>query len=279
MAWARWAAAESKLLGGDPGDVIHPYYIINGRIPDAPTSFAGRAWTTDQDPVHQRRRRHRLPRCAGRAQDDSHPHRRFSGGAHRGRCAAAGYGRALRVIVTAGDGVFPLVALAEGKNALARPCCPPGPAPCPNPVPARRTQRSDRHPSACSPRRPRPGWKFTKADTDYTAELTAAPTGYQWGQRVLSGQQALHRQTGPAGDHDVHQQAPDVAPDAPAWAHFPDAERQGESWAPARTPSSCFPASLSRSPSSPTTPGYWPLHCHNTYHAEAGMANTFDYLN
>lgn len=25
-------------------------------------------------------------------------------------------------------------------------------------------------------------------------------------------------------------------------------------------------------------PGYWPLHCHNTYHAEAGMATTFDYL-
>ena len=24
--------------------------------------------------------------------------------------------------------------------------------------------------------------------------------------------------------------------------------------------------------------GYWPLHCHNTYHAEAGMATTFDYL-
>ena len=26
-------------------------------------------------------------------------------------------------------------------------------------------------------------------------------------------------------------------------------------------------------------PGYWPLHCHNTYHAEAGMMSTFDYLN
>ena len=26
-------------------------------------------------------------------------------------------------------------------------------------------------------------------------------------------------------------------------------------------------------------PGYRPLHCHNTYHAEAGMATTFDYLN
>jgi FtsP/CotA-like multicopper oxidase with cupredoxin domain len=25
--------------------------------------------------------------------------------------------------------------------------------------------------------------------------------------------------------------------------------------------------------------GYWPLHCHDTYHAEAGMMTTFDYLN
>jgi FtsP/CotA-like multicopper oxidase with cupredoxin domain len=25
-------------------------------------------------------------------------------------------------------------------------------------------------------------------------------------------------------------------------------------------------------------PGYWPLHCHNTYHAEAGMFTTFNYL-
>ena len=26
-------------------------------------------------------------------------------------------------------------------------------------------------------------------------------------------------------------------------------------------------------------PGYWPMHCHNTYHGEAGMFTTFDYLN
>ena len=26
-------------------------------------------------------------------------------------------------------------------------------------------------------------------------------------------------------------------------------------------------------------PGYWPMHCHNTYHAEAGMLSSFDYLN
>lgn len=33
---------ESKLLGGDPGDVIYPYYIINGRIPEAPTTFTAK---------------------------------------------------------------------------------------------------------------------------------------------------------------------------------------------------------------------------------------------
>ncbi len=51
-AWARWGgmggmgggmgetgAGGSTLLGGDPGDVTYPYYVINGRIPDAPTSF------------------------------------------------------------------------------------------------------------------------------------------------------------------------------------------------------------------------------------------------
>ena len=26
------------------------------------------------------------------------------------------------------------------------------------------------------------------------------------------------------------------------------------------------------------SPGYWPMHCHNTYHGEAGMFTTFDYL-
>ena len=28
-----------SLLGGDPGDVTYPYYVVNGRIPEAPTTF------------------------------------------------------------------------------------------------------------------------------------------------------------------------------------------------------------------------------------------------
>ena len=30
---------KSDLLGGDAGDVSYPYYLINGRVPAAPTTF------------------------------------------------------------------------------------------------------------------------------------------------------------------------------------------------------------------------------------------------
>lgn len=33
---------ESDLLGGDAGDISYPYYLINGRIPAAPTTFTRR---------------------------------------------------------------------------------------------------------------------------------------------------------------------------------------------------------------------------------------------
>ena len=58
---------------------------------------------------------------------------------------------------------------------------------------------------------------------------------------------------------------------------FPDAQRQ-ESWAPARTPSSCFPpvcqiAIVADNPDTGRCTATTPIT------PEAGMANTFDYLN
>src|SRR5262249_16169429 len=35
-------SGRSDLLGGDAGDIDYPYYLINGRIPAAPTSFTAR---------------------------------------------------------------------------------------------------------------------------------------------------------------------------------------------------------------------------------------------
>ena len=55
-AWAPWAMGRdgrhgsmpgrrrraAVLLGGDGGDVTYPYYVVNGRIPAAPTTFTAK---------------------------------------------------------------------------------------------------------------------------------------------------------------------------------------------------------------------------------------------
>ena len=111
----------SDLLGGDAGDIAYPYYLVNGRIPTAPTTF------TEAKPGQRIR-----IRIINVASDTAF------------RVALAGHsmtvthtdgypviptlvdalliGMAERydVVVTAADGVFPLVAAAEGKNAVAR---------------------------------------------------------------------------------------------------------------------------------------------------------------
>ena len=110
----------SKLLGGDPGDVIYPYYVINGRIPEAPTTFTAKPG-----------QRIRL-RIINAGADTAF---RIALGGHKMTVTHTdgfpvvptevdalllGMGERYDAIVTAGDGVFPLVALAEGKNAAAR---------------------------------------------------------------------------------------------------------------------------------------------------------------
>ena len=58
--------------------------------------FQRQARTAHPDPDHQRRLRHRVSGCAGRALDDRHPHRRLPSRAHRGRRRTDGHGRTLR---------------------------------------------------------------------------------------------------------------------------------------------------------------------------------------
>ena len=109
----------SALLGGDAGDVSYPYYLINGRIPAAPHVFTGRP-----------RQRARI-RFINAAADTAF---RVALGGHqmtvthtdgfpvvpvRAGALLIGMGERYDVEVTLGGGVFPLTALAEGKNASA----------------------------------------------------------------------------------------------------------------------------------------------------------------
>ncbi|MFF8941614.1 multicopper oxidase family protein [Streptomyces sp. NPDC014864] len=111
--------SHSRLLGGPGGHVNFPYYLINGRLPHAPSVFRAR-------PGDRIRLRiiNAGAETAFRVALGGHPmtvtHTDGYPVEHQ-RTDALLIGMAERydVLVTAGDGVFPLVALAEGKEARA----------------------------------------------------------------------------------------------------------------------------------------------------------------
>ncbi len=111
--------ARSALLGGDAGDVRYPWYLINGRVRGAPRTFAARPG-----------QRARI-RFINASADTTF---RVALGGHamtvthtdgypvlpvRADALLIGMGERYDVQVTLADGVFPLTALAEGKNATA----------------------------------------------------------------------------------------------------------------------------------------------------------------
>jgi multicopper oxidase len=113
------SGASSPMLGGDAGDVRYPHYLINGRIRTAPRTFTARPG--------QRVRIRFINAGADTAfrvalgghimtvtHTDGYPVEPVQAGA-----LLLGMGERYDVQVTLGDGVFPLVALAEGKDATA----------------------------------------------------------------------------------------------------------------------------------------------------------------
>ena len=136
----------SDLLGGDAGDINYPYYLINGRIPAAPTTFSAKPGQRIRIRIINAGSDTAFRVALAGHSDDGHPHRRLPVVPTEVDALLIGMGERYDVIVTAGDGVFPLVALAEGKNALARALLSTGAgnrARCR--IPARRTQPACRH--------------------------------------------------------------------------------------------------------------------------------------
>lgn len=127
----------SEVLGKDPGDVAYPHYLVNGRTPEDPSVFTARPGD---------RIRLRIINAGGDTafrialggheftvtHTDGFPVRHATA-----RSLLLGMGERYDVLVTAGDGVFPLTALAEGKGTR-RPrsrCCAPGQGRRPPPRP------------------------------------------------------------------------------------------------------------------------------------------------
>jgi FtsP/CotA-like multicopper oxidase with cupredoxin domain len=268
-----------SLLGGDPGDVTYPYYVVNGRIPEAPTTFRAKPG-----------QRIRI-RFINSGSDTAF---RVALGGHRMKVTHTdgfpvvptdvdalliGMGERYDVIVTAGDGVFPLVASAEGKNALGRALLATGvgTAPVADFRPPELNGKVGTIDLFAAPEEAQ--LTFTSPDTELVADLTAAETGYQWGIN------------GPYPDN----KPLTVWQDQQATLTFANKTRM---WHPMHLHGHTFamlnpdgsqgarkdtvivlPGQSVKVAILADNPGYWPMHCHNTYHAEAGMLTSFDYLN
>lgn len=267
--------AESDLLGGDAGDVYYPHFLVNGRVPAAPETFTAKPGT---------RLRIRLINAGG---DTAF---RVSLGGHtmtvthtdgfpvdhvETDALLLGMGERYDVLVHLKDGVFPLVALAEGKRALARALV--------RTAKGARAPEADARPAELEGRlagydqlRPAAAVRLAQKAPDrmVTLELTGSMAKYDWaingrkydpkvmepiaaGERVrLSFVNAslmwhpmhLHGHTFALGGTGVRKDTAIVLPGRTVHADF-DADN----------------------------PGLWMIHCHNLYHAEAGMMSLLGY--
>ncbi|MCQ9133016.1 multicopper oxidase family protein [Streptomyces hilarionis] len=264
--------ATSDLLGGDAGDVKYPYHLINGRVPADPDLYTGKPG---------RRVRLRFINAGGDTayrvalgghtmtvtHTDGYPveHRQAD-------ALLIGMGERYDVLVTLGDGVFPLVALAEGKNTTALALVRTGSGSTPSA--SVRPRELDGSVLTASSLKAADEVRLSakKADVVHRVELTGGMDTYNWainGKRfdmenpdadpflVEAGQRVrldfvnttgmwhpmhLHGHTFQLGDGGARKDTTIVLPK--------------------KTVSVVFDAD---------NPGQWMLHCHNVYHGEVGM--------
>jgi multicopper oxidase len=222
------------LLGGDAGDISYPYYLINGRVPAAATTFNAKPG--------QRVRLRIINAGADTAFRVALAGHRITVTHTDGYpvvpsdvdAVLLGMGERYDAIITAGDGVFPLVASAEGKNAVARALLVTGAgtAPDPNFRPGELAGivGTVGHFAAA----PDVAWRSNKTDTALAATLSGTMSTYDWmiKRPPLQQHQAADDPAGLARQSDVHQHLDDGASDASARAHLPGHQRRRQSRPP-----------------------------------------------
>ncbi|HET7399396.1 MAG TPA: multicopper oxidase family protein [Intrasporangium sp.] len=264
---------QSRLLGG-AGDIDYPHYLVNGRMPSSPVTLTGRPG-----------QRVRL-RIVNAGSDTAF---RLALGGHRltvthsdgfpvqpvaADALLIGMGERFDVLVTLGDGAFPLVASAEGKQgqALAVVRSGKGAAPPADVSPAELTRRvllgTDLTPTDAVrlPNR--------SVDTSHDLVLGGSMAPYRWtingktfadsapldvrqGERVR-----LRFRNMTMMFHPMHLHGHTFGIAAGG------ARKDTVIVRPMQTLQVDFQAD---------NPGQWATHCHNIYHAEAGMMTTLSY--
>ncbi|WP_406481370.1 multicopper oxidase domain-containing protein [Streptomyces sp. NBC_01615] len=269
--------SHSRMLHGEGGNIAYPYYLVNGRLPHAPSVFRARPGD---------RIRLRIINAGGDT-----AFRVALGGHEMTVTHTDGYpveheqtealliGMAERydVLITAKDGVFPLVALAEGKNAQALAVLRTGSGGHPHPavhpaeldgrvVPARRLV-PDESVALC----------HREPDREMRIRLTGSMREFDWSfdhrpysieerRPVREGERVrLTLINGTDMWHPVH-------------LHGHTFALRGIDAVGARKDTAyVLPHRKIVVEFNADNPGLWMLHCHNQYHSESGMMTVLGY--
>lgn len=269
----------SDLLGGDAGDISYPYYLANGRIPSAPTTFAAkpgqririRIINVGSDTAFR-------VSLAGHRMTVTHTDG-FPVVPNDVDALLLGMGERYDVLVTAGDGVFPLVASAEGKNAVARALLSTGAGSAPDPgfrppELARRVGTVGLFTAV-----PQVMLDSSRTDTALSAQLSGAMMNYDWRINgrpfgdtvpltVSQGQNATLTFTNTTMMwHPMH-----------LHGHTFQVIKPDGSPGPRKDTVIVLPMQKLTVALVADNPGIWMMHCHNTYHQEAGMMTSLNYV-
>ena len=266
--------ATSKLLGGDAGDVKYPYFLLNGRRASAPSTYRGKPGT---------RLRLRIINAAGDTafrlalgnhrmtvtHTDGYPVQPFTTDA-----VLIGMGERYDVLVTLTDGVFPLVALAEGKNAAAFALVRTGSGRAP--TSDVRPPELNGHVASAGDLKPTDEVRLADRRPDRTIrlELTGGMQRYNW----AINNKSFNPDT--------------IAPVRSGERVKLDYVNTTEMWHPMHLHGHTFalagtgvrkdtavvlPKQTVSTVLDANNPGIWMIHCHNVYHAEAGMMTLLGY--
>ncbi|GGN44512.1 multicopper oxidase family protein [Streptomyces fuscichromogenes] len=265
-------SAPSKLLGGDAGDVKYPYHLINGRVATDPDVYTGKPG-----------QKIRL-RIVNAGSDTAY---RVALGGHRLTIThtdgfpvrhqdvdalLVGMGERYDVLVTLGDGVFPLVALAEGKNANGLALMRTGSGS--RPTATVRPQELDGMIMTASQLRATDEARLKRARTDVTHQirLTGGMMRYDW---AINGTpfDMKDPEANPILVEQGQRVRLDFVNDTGMWhpMHLHGHTYQLGALGPRKDTAIVLPKKKLSVFFDADNPGQWMLHCHNAYHGEAGM--------
>ncbi|MGA9675037.1 MAG: multicopper oxidase family protein [Mycobacterium sp.] len=269
----------SDLLGGDAGDIAYPYYLINGRIPAAATTLNAkpgqririRFINAGSDTAFR-------VALSGHSMTVTHTDG-FPVVPTEVDALLIGMAERYDVIVTAADGVFPLVAAAEGKNAVARALLVTGSGSQPDPQfrPAELTKRVGTIDMFTATTSVNLG--AAEPNLNLPVVLGGDMAKYVW---TINGE--LYSKTNPL--HVRQGQRPIITFDNQTMMYHP-IHLHGHTFQlikPDGSPGArkdtvvVLPKQKIDAALVADNPGLWMLHCHNTYHAYAGMQTRLDYV-